>query len=266
MCAQNQDMSVYDPSYRLLREAQESWQYALSDECVYRFQPSEVALDTFVGVAKDYIDGTCWIEAHFTFEMHGNCDHARVIIEVDKRNGCLRDIGKSDVGDVLVGRNAPMLVDIAQKIQSPQEMTTNSSSILSVIRLKRFDNGLCSCGYSVGVSVESILVGSIEDGKLCASGISNTGVSQSPDKLVKRGSNTVQEIPSNQSEHIGNVFDIKPQDVPLICNIVFTGKSYRLIFPKFTEPFPKIVKVFLRPSGFQVGDRLSYSAPMDFIP
>ena len=28
----------------------------------------------------------------------------------------------------------------------------------------------------------------------------------------------------------------------LICNIVFTGKSYRLIFPKFTEPFPKIAK------------------------
>src|SRR5437868_1111553 len=91
------DFSAYDQSYRLLKEAQESWQYAVSDKLVYSLKPFEGAFDSFVGIAKDYLNMSGWIEAHLVFEEHGKRNHACVVVMLDEMAKFPREIGKMDV-------------------------------------------------------------------------------------------------------------------------------------------------------------------------
>src|ERR1700722_1656751 len=76
-----------DTSYALREEARKSWDHAVSDKIVYLLNPREVArqIKSRVGrkIAKNYLNGDAWIEAHLTFKRDGNAEHLLLVIEFE---------------------------------------------------------------------------------------------------------------------------------------------------------------------------------------
>src|SRR5690242_11179870 len=94
--------------------------------------------------------------------------------------------------------NSPMLVNVAQQIETPKEVTLEGRGIPSTIRLKSFNDLDCACGYSRGIPVESLpdfLVGGdvpFKNGELGSLWIGTRQSCQRPHQLVKRGAQAIE--------------------------------------------------------------------------
>lgn len=253
MCAGSQEVSPYHSSYLLLEEARKSWEHALSDKVVYVLQPLKIASDSFMGIPKGYVDGRYWIESHLTFEIKRDTHHACILVKFDERYASPGEVREAVVTNCAVGRNPSMLVNVAEEIQPPEQVALDGCGIPSVIWLKRFDEGCGICGYASGVPSESFVVSDFENRELSAVRIGRGQFRQSPYKLVQGRTEAVQEVADDQRNLVGNVFDVKAKDVPLIFNIVLFDNSYRFRFAKGAEPIPHVIKMFLRPDGLQIG-------------
>src|SRR5437879_1870474 len=123
----------------------------MSDEIVYLRDPITVAGNSLAHVAKNYIKGNFWIECHLTFEIQGSAHHMLVVIESQQVTVGLRHLRKVKAELVTVNRNPPVLVDVAQSIETPEQVRR---WVRSVVRLKRLDEPLCACGHSSRTSIK----------------------------------------------------------------------------------------------------------------
>src|ERR1017187_7286673 len=177
-------MPPYTPSYLLLEEARKSWDHVVCNEIVHLLQVPEQTSDTLVGIAKDYVDGNLWIECHVTFEEKGNTYHFFVVIEHDKEEILPREIMEVEIDHRRVRGDSPVLVDVAQGIESPKQVASDCCGVPSVVRLKMINDLDCLCGYAGGVLPELLGVGLAENRELCPIGIVNSpGFGQCPSEL-----------------------------------------------------------------------------------
>jgi hypothetical protein len=247
------DLEQYAPCYRLLEESRKSWEHFISDKLVYILQPSEITTDRLFGIAKNYGEGAGWIEAHLTFQFKGNTYHFLVIVNVDKVRELPREIGEIDNSNMPIDGNTAVLINIAQQIQSPQKMAFYRRPIDSVIRLKRFDDENCLCGYTQSLAFESVNVGFALNRELGSFGIGQREFCQSPDELIQGRTQTIQKVADHQMQLIGDRFNLISDAVPLVFNVILTENSYGITFPIGANPIPQAIKVFFRPHGLEKG-------------
>jgi hypothetical protein len=248
------DFSRYTPCYGMLKEAEKTWQHFVSDKLVYLLQSDKIALDSLMGIAKDYIEGNAWIEAHVTFEVNGRTNHACVIVVSAKGDEFLRKVGKPKAGDVLIDRNPSVFINVAERVEPPQEIVFDGEfGIRSDVWLKRLNDFDCFCGYSPREVFDLGIIGGVENRELRTPGVVLGDVCKTPDKLIQRRPDAIQEIANDEGKLLGDVLNFDTNNVPLSFKIILTGKTYRIGFHKSSDAFPQVLKVFFRPSGFQIG-------------
>jgi hypothetical protein len=239
----------YEPDYLLLKESRKSWENVISDVVVYSLDPLEVAFDSFVKVTKDYLVGDAWMEFHLTFEGQGHTHFAGILESNVRRN----IFGKFEIYHGAVGGDSSMLVEIAHGIKSPKKVFPDSVPISSVVRLKRFDNENCICGYSGSVLQEPISSFMPLDRELSSFGVGSSNVGQRPDQLIQRRSQTIEQISNDQRDDIGSLLEFDENIEPLIFNILLSDKGVGLGFVENIKFMPKSIKVYFRPSSFEIG-------------
>jgi len=248
---QYDEMLNYEPSYRLLEESRKSWNHFISDKVVYSVDPLKVALNSKVGVAKDYLSGRVWVEAHMTFdggfEAKGNVHYA-VILEACDLKDALRP---RKVNGRAVHRNAPVFVDVAHLVKTPEEMALHG--IPSYVRLKRFDNRDCLCGYSRSAFSKRPRVGFFQNRKLSVSRVHSSQCRKTPNQLVKRGTEILKDIGGNKGNSVRSFLEPAVNSETLIFDIVLRDEVKWFRFIEGAQFLPQSFKVFFRPSGFQVG-------------
>lgn len=253
------ELRPYQPPYYLLKESRESWEYTVSNEFVYVFGSRDVTFDSLFGIAKDYLQGNVWIEIHLTFVGERN-SHAVVMIEHLHAGDFFRS-QHHDIGDLesnSVDRNSAMFVDIAQQIKPPQEMASEARGIPSTVRLKRFHNANCVCGYSVNIPVESspeiCAQREIENGELGALGVGEAQLGQRPRQLIKGRTETVQKITERERNRVWRISQLKPDSIQGIFKILFTTEGVRLPLTKdkIIDLGLQRLKMFVRPTSFEI--------------
>lgn len=243
---------MYDPSYVLLKESRESWDYVLTHKVVYSLDPAEIAGNSLSRISELYLEGNVWIEVHILF--HGERGHYLIILEADHRTQMGRHAAERSME-----RNPSMLIDVAKTVQLPEQMASDGRSIATTVRLKRFNDHDCICGNPLrkgletfpGLAAERDVL--VENRKLSVSRVVEREFCESPDKLVEGGAKAVQDIPHYQVESVGGICGIYANDVDSVFNIILTDKGVGFRFVEGFKLFPEQFKVFLRPTCLQVG-------------
>lgn len=260
------DALSYDLPYRLLEESRKLWDHAVSDKLVYDLNPFQVTLNSPIGIAKDYLQGHVWIEVHMTFqdslEGEGDCHYAATI------EACsFHDVPRQfEVDNSTVHRDSHVLVDVAHLVEAPKKMALDGRGIPSTVRLKRLDDRHCICGYTKGLIPKPGCIGLLKNRELGVLGIGLTQFCETPDKLVQRCPQTVENLSGNERNPIRSIRDLDSNAAQLIFEIVLGVESAGLRFVENTQFLPQSVKMFLRPGGLQIGvsqahDRKAYSNP-----
>ena len=248
---QYDELLNYEPSYRLLEEARKSWNYFVSDKFVYSVDSLKVALNSKMGIAKDYLSGRVWIELHMTFhlglETEGNTHYAAILEACDLKNA----LRPREVNGRAVHRNPHVLVDDTHFVETPEEMAFHG--IPSYIRLKRFDDSQCLCGHACRPFFKRPIVTLAENRKLGLSRIHPSQGGETPNQLVKRGSEILEDIGSNEGNSVGSFLEPTVDSEALIFKVVLRDEVKWFRFIEGTQFLPQSFKVFFRPSGFQVG-------------
>jgi len=243
----------------LREEAREFWNHGISDKLVYVNHPVKVARNIVRGIGgkipEDYIEGRLWFEIHLTFVFEGNAEHLLLCVEFEKSRDADGGVGEVDYKFLTVNRDSPMLVDVAECVESGQKM---SRGIRSVVRLKRLQNTHCRCGYSSGILPELLPVSRgvvFKNRELGMCRISHTHLplGKRPNGLVKGRAKTIKTIPGNQGNLRRNFIHLDPNAVASVLHIVLRENTYRVGFNKSTDLLPQGVKVYLRPTGLMVG-------------
>jgi hypothetical protein len=248
------DPACYEPSYLLLKEARESWKYAVSDKIIDPLNLDERAFDSCFGVSKDYLDGRVWIEIYLTFETNGHY-HFVAILDGDIRLGTSREDG-SEVGHAAVNRNPSVFIDIAQQIQPPKKVILDRCPIRSMVRLNRFDDADCLCGYSPRKTAKPLFfIGGdlIDDRKLSVNGVIESQPGQSKGELIQGRASAIEKIAENENGPVRNVQDLLPDDIESILKIFFTDQGTGFGFVEGIKFMPQCVEMHLRPRGLQIG-------------
>lgn len=239
--------------YLLLEEARESWDYVVCDKVVYSLDPIDVALHTPIGIAKDYLDGNGWIEFHIRFKhgLTGERDaHYAAILEPRLSYDALR---KHEIKDACIDRDSHVLVDVAHFIETPQEMALGGYGIPSLIRLKRFDNGQCICGYTFSPSLEEGLIAGFKDRELSIFGVGQVEFSETPNKLVESGAKVVEDVSGKQRNFVRRLLDLRNEPANPAFRIVLGAELARFGFAKEFKFLPQGIKMFFRPRCLEIG-------------
>lgn len=245
--------AVYDPSYLLLKEPRESWQHVVSDKVVYSLNSREVQGKSLAKVAEDYLKLNLWIECYLTLEACGQTRHVVLAIEFDELASRYWQIGKHENALASVDRDSPVLVNIAHQVELPEQMASEGTGIPSVVRLERFDDRRCPCGYTAGVSVEPLGIRRVENRELGVPGILESQLRKGPDQLVERGSHATEQVPSDEPYVLGRIVEFHSETIPVPLNIILTDNGIRPRFAEGIERVPKRIEVFLRPGCLEVG-------------
>lgn len=244
------EMLNYDPSFRLLEEARKSWDYIVSDELVHSIQPVNVNFYGLNGIAKEYVVNTMWVEAHLTFKMQGHAHYA-CIVQFQQMQVLSRKVRKIGDGCVATRRKSSMFIDDGKSMELPEKMVFRG--IPSVVRLKRFNNSPCPCGYPASAITNGFPIRFIEDRKLRVKRVHPFEFSERPDKLVERGTQAIEKISNDKWKTVGRLPKLQPDDIPLIFNISLGAKTMRLRLCENPQLLPQRIQVFLRPGGLKVG-------------
>lgn len=250
---QYDEMLNYDPPFRLLKEARKSWDHIFSDKVVYSLDPLQVALNSKVGVTKDYLKGHIWIECHITFQAGFHAEryaHYTAILEACNLQNTRR---QTEIKNCTVARNPHVLVDVAHFVKTPKEMALDGCGIPSVIRLKRFDNCHCLCGYTLSSSRNQLSVDFLKNRELRVPGVRAGQFCKAPDKLIERRPEVVKGVPRDKGNPVGSVLDLDSNAAPLIFRIILGAKLTGFRFAENIQLLPQSVKVFLRPGSLKIG-------------
>ena len=214
----------------LQEEARQTWDYAFSDEAVYLPKVGYAVS----GKGQAYADGNAWIELllkvvadrHVGYYI-ATFERALEIADEPREGGHL------DLGLKLAGRS--MLKPITELVQKPEQFFQR---IVSVVRLKRFDNIPKFVGEvsdCVGEPLARSIIGraSIEDGEEMSAcdGLPHR-LTQPANEMIERPSHMVEGLIDYHVEGTVPWFDlIQPADVPSIVRAYFTDNAewYRLL-------------------------------------
>ncbi|MGB6484435.1 MAG: hypothetical protein WBE86_13195 [Candidatus Acidiferrales bacterium] len=252
--SQEAQLNPFDSSYILLEKGRKSWDYAISDKFVYLVDAFDVALNSFVGIAKDYVEGNVWLAGHLITGrkfIEEDCHYAFIV-----EFGVPKDVfGNPEFNVAAMHGDSSVLVDVAQEIQTPEKVAINGYGVHSVIRLKRFDDRDCICGNSGSLSDKGIRVSLRKNRELSAFRIIGSETRQAPDELVEGRPKAIQCIASNKRDAVGSGLNTASNliDFSTIFNIVLSEKLIRLRFVENLQLLPKSIEVFLGPSGLKVG-------------
>jgi hypothetical protein len=234
-------------------EARKSWDYFICDKVVYSLDPFEIALNALMGIAKDYLEGNVWIEFYMTFQLGLKAqrnDHYSGIIEAGHSKDIRR---KTKIDHGAVNGNPSMFVDVAHLVENQKKMTLDGFAIPSAVRLKRFDDCRCRCGYAQGLSFQSRKITFLKDGELSILGVGTGQFGEAPHKLVKGGPQVVKDISNYKRNPVGSVRNPDTYETSFISKIIFDDKLAGCRFPEHLEFLPQSLKVLFGPGGFQIG-------------
>lgn len=249
---QGRDLSMYASFYQLREEARESWDYVMSNKFVYLVDAFDVALDSFIGVAKDYVEGNVWVEGHLIIareSVEENCHYSFIVECCIPQNG----LRKPELNMAAMHRDSSVLVDVTQEVQARQKMTLNGYGVPSIVRLKRFDDSDCIGGNAGSVSREFFSIGSRKSRELSSFGIGGGEACQTPNELVERRTQAIQCVTGNERNAVGSRFNLACDSVEMLLRVGLTPKLIRLGFVEAAQLLPQSVEVFLRPLGLKVG-------------
>lgn len=245
--------------YRLLEESRKSWQYVTSDEAVHLLAFFEVSENPFLAVAKDFMEGRMWIEAHFTLRLGGYMKdeaHWTATYECDMRSKRFRKIREVNMALISVNRDAPMFVNRAQGMETPKKIVAGGCHVPTVIRLKRLDDRRCLCGYSVRVSRKGspvVAVIHVKNREIGVLGIGDRKFGKRPNQMIQSSASAVQEVSEDERHPRGNTPNSDANEIASLLQITFgpRGNGFRVSeSSKFTL---QAIKVFLRPGHFGLG-------------
>jgi len=246
--------SQYDTPWHLRKESRETWDYIVSDKLIYFLNSGPIAFDSLMGIPKSYIEGDVWVEVHLISHAQGET-HYTVIAECDRTSW--DRCRKHEINDSTVNRNSSVLINIAEFVEPPEHVFLNVYAVPSVMRLKRVDNGNCSCGHAVGVLIESsgsVVVPAIENRELSPLRVTSRSMSgQCPHQLVERGSEAVENISGDERQMLGRV---NKTDFDLIQSSINIDFFLERAWLRLSENRPLLlqsVKMFLRPRCLQIG-------------
>ena len=247
--------------FPLAEKARESWDYFYTDKFVYVPEILEGNDNPLFLISKANIYPRIWIEAHYSMFEGERYSHYCAIIE------CLTFYDGSHVGGhaqdfIANGRvagDASMFVEIPERVKSPE--VSGLVSVPAIVWLKRLHDGDCLFRDSVS---------GFCDVDLCVKGIlffNRETYSprrlpvdlqcKRPSQMIQRGSHIVNEISRNQAKCEKSVFVKRlsfDYEVPGF-QILVTRNSINLLGMTAVTPDrpPENIKVFLRPTHFQVG-------------
>lgn len=248
------DLNAYDSSYRLLKESRESWEHIVSDKLVYFIDSAPINFNSFQGVAKRYADADSWIEFHLVLHAEREIHYA---IIVESYQVAWNRVGQFKVNNGTMNGNSPMLVDIAQFVEFPQQIGLNAYSVPSVIRLKRIDDCDCRRWHISEVLLKptgSTFIPFVKDGELSSIGVRPLAVSsQCPNQLVETRTKAEENVSCDYRQVDGGVDQLNFDLILASFNVVLTPEGARLRLQEFRPLSIKSIKMFLRPSGFQIG-------------
>ena len=219
----------YEPSYYLLEESRKSWDHVVSDKLVYFLKPRKVASDSLTQIAKHYLEGRFWIESHLT--LRGYQEYS---LRFDDAS-------------------------VKEQIETPKKVTLNGCGIPSMIRLKRFDDTHCICGYSSRLPLKAfpgVLIGSdvlVKNRELGPLGIRNRQLRKRPDQVVQCCASAGQKITGDKGDSRRDLSNLEVNQVSAIFYVMFGPDGMGLRFAKSAKFIPQVIKVFLRPTGFEFG-------------
>jgi hypothetical protein len=239
--------------YELLKESRESWNHAVSDELVNFRNTIQVSRNVLGKVPKDYVKGNIWIEAHLTFHIQRDAYHLLALIEFEKSGAALREIRKLKNELGAMDRNPSMLVDVAQTVETPEQMGLR---LRSIVRLKAFDELCCTCWNPrsvTGKASSRLGVVPIKNRKLGSIGIRRGEFSELPDGLVESRTEAIEQVSQDQRKIVRCVLDLNPNLIPETLHIFLTNEGIGFGFQESVQLTPESVKVYLRPCGLQIG-------------
>jgi hypothetical protein len=210
------------------------------------------ALNSFVGIAKDYMEGNLWIEVHVTFKSLFHDERNAHYTAVLNSHLSINTFRHLEVKNSAMVGDPPMLVDVAHLVETPQEVAPNSCGIPSVIWLERFDNCACLCGYSRSVSVESVIVPLLKNRELSSVRVGQGKFGKGPDQLIERCSHVVEDIPHDNGNSVRNIDNLRKNPNPLVFNVIL-GANLNFGLTKNIEFLLESVKMFLRPGCLEIG-------------
>jgi len=239
--------------YTLREEARKSWDYTISNECVYLCHSPAGNFKTAIPLTEDYLHRDRWMEVHLFFGTERQV-HFVVIIEAHPFNWRTL-IGKLGVKSCRMYRDDVVLVNVPETMQLPQETVLKGCP--SIIRLKRFDN--CPCisrdfkdHPTLAFSLPETL-GSITNRKPRAVRASSREQRQLKSQLIEGGSDTVHEITDKKGCDNRGFLELNPNDIPLILKIIPTREFIWFSLDKSREFGIEGIQMGLRPSHFQFG-------------
>jgi hypothetical protein len=236
-----------------LEESRKSWDHAVSNKLIYSLDPIEVALNSIMGVAKDNLEGHVWIELHMTFQCGFEAQrdvHYAAFIESGYRHDAGR---KSKIDNCSMNGNSPVLVNYAHLVETPQKVHSGGINIPSVVRLKRFDNGHCICGYSQSLPVKSLHIDLLKNWELSVFGIALAQCGQTPNELLQRSSEAVENLTDDKRNLVGNIGDLNTDMASLMFRVISASEFARIRLSEQAQLVPQSFQMFLRPRALQKG-------------
>jgi len=222
-------------------EASESWEHSVSDKLVYL--PKIINREDDLGsvIAKQYSRGDLWWEILIsTKDSHivAIVRIARNFHRTEVSDGSSRMDHLVRKGDIASDKNLPVLFNVIDLVKLPQSNGVEWDSCRSIVWLKRFDILDRPCIKTLKESHEPIttsLVGGtvLPDGKLSPIGIRKFQINQRPNGMVKRRSQILDDIGSNQKN-----IDVGVIDLDAVAN----GIVFRLIVGAYGVGLLKIVR------------------------
>lgn len=173
--------------FDLREESHKSWKHHICNEIVYLPESFPVFADgegvgiQSVSLPEIYLKGNAWIDLQFSLVGERNAHYVAIIeslhtnVERIRRakstlstgfktkDFSARDVRKDNFDFAAISGDSPMLVEVAESIQSPQRVC--SVGCPSVVWLKRFDFVDSLRGNSRNLSVENLSMSLLAEGK-----------------------------------------------------------------------------------------------------
>lgn len=242
--------------WELREESIKSWEHASSNEIVYFDESFEGFSDAGHITPESYMNGRVWIECHYVFQGKGDVNYVALIsgLHDDVFSQRERNTINSPAHLNAVGGKSLVFVEVTEFIKSPEGMAFKS--IPSVIRLKRLDftEGFVRDSFDLAHESFSALAIPLSDNRELRMPRRPLKSSQSPNSLIESSAHVVDGIPSNQTNLLGDVMELHPNDMHLLFFIVLSGNGISLHWRAEPSDFGiKGIEVILRPTQLRIG-------------
>jgi hypothetical protein len=242
---------------QLRKEPREFGYHFVTDEIVYLSQPRDGQLEISHPLAKHYLGGDAWLDIHWTQAdpcEAGNA-HYNAIIGVVNNSAPANAAPHDDSETSAIKGYGSVLVDVPELVELPEGV--RAKGIRSIIWLKRIED-FCDCGWKQFPLIGVGGIGSTNREVDLSCGLVVHGdrlgekIDEIPRQLVKRGAQTIDEIPGNKRNVIFHGVQLNYEVVPRCLKVIFLADRVRAIFDPPADLRLKSIEMNLRPSGFHI--------------